>query len=231
MGFSLPRCLLVWLTVSAVAGAASLWAAPDVTAVPRATSFDAYVAAGAGAALIGCGVWAWVVTTVVVACAVRDRERSRTGDRYQPGVPGWARRLVLAACGIALVGAAQSAPAHATPGEIAPMTQRGGDGGPSGLGLPLPDRTTGPLRDESRDPAAAGAVATTVATGALHVVQPGDSLWSIATDLLAPGTSNHDIGALVARLYSTNQALIGNDPDLIQPGHRLRTPLGERPAR
>ncbi|MBU1800773.1 MAG: hypothetical protein KKA97_00715 [Actinobacteria bacterium] len=71
MGFSLPRCLLVWLTVSAVAGAASLWAAPDVTAVPRATSFDAYVAAGAGAALIGCGVWAWVVTTVVVACASR----------------------------------------------------------------------------------------------------------------------------------------------------------------
>jgi len=233
MDFFLPRCLLVWLTVGAVTGAVSLWAARDVTALPHATSIDAYVAAAAGAALIGCAVRAWGVTTVVVTCAVRhrDRSRSRSRDLDQPGVPGWARGLVLAACGIALVGGAQSTPAHATPAEIAPATQPAGDGGPSSLGLPLPDRTTGPLREESRDPAATGAVAAAVATGALLVVRPGDSLWSIATDLLAPGTSNHDIGALVTRLYRTNQALIGDDPDLIQPGHRLRTPLGERPAR
>ncbi|MAS56044.1 LysM peptidoglycan-binding domain-containing protein [Nocardioides sp.] len=231
MNFFLPRCLLVWLTVGSIAAAVARWAAADVTALRDAATFDAYLTAGAGAVLIGCAAWAWGVTTVVVACAVRDRDRSRPRDRTQPGVPGWARRVVLAACGIALVGATQGSPALATPGQIAPVTQRTEDRGPSGLGLPLPDRTTGPLREASRDRAAIGEVAATVATGALHVVRPGESLWSIATDLLAPGTDDQDIGALVARLYRANRTVIGNDPDLIQPGHRLRTPLGERPAR
>jgi hypothetical protein len=69
------------------------------------------------------------------------------------------------------------------------------------------------------DPAEPGALAG----HRIHVVQPGESLWSIATALLPPGAANIEIAAEVHRLWWLNAARIGTgDPDLILVGTRLK---------
>jgi hypothetical protein len=57
----------------------------------------------------------------------------------------------------------------------------------------------------------------------VHVVQPGESLWAIADDLLGPGASPARISREVQRLWSLNEARIGTgDPDLLMVGTELR---------
>jgi resuscitation-promoting factor RpfA len=56
------------------------------------------------------------------------------------------------------------------------------------------------------------------------VVQAGDTLWSIATRALAPGSSATDITAEWHHWYAANRDVIGADPGLIYPGQRLRPP-------
>jgi nucleoid-associated protein YgaU len=61
--------------------------------------------------------------------------------------------------------------------------------------------------------------ATATATGPV-VVQPGDSLWSIAQDRLGAGASPQEVLREVDRLWSLNGL---EDPDLIYAGQHLRT--------
>jgi hypothetical protein len=57
------------------------------------------------------------------------------------------------------------------------------------------------------------------------VVGPGDSLWSIARDLLGPKASNAAVASMVDRLWTLNATAIATgSPDLINPGTRLRLP-------
>jgi LysM domain len=80
-------------------------------------------------------------------------------------------------------------------------------------------------------PITAGAAAVTrpVATqqseetrARFHTVRPGESLWSIAEDLLASDASTTSIAAEVARLWELNRDRIpSGDPDLIEVGQRL----------
>ena len=56
------------------------------------------------------------------------------------------------------------------------------------------------------------------------VVLRGDSLWSIAARHLPPGASPAQIEQSWHRWYATNKTVIGNDPDLIQPGQILLPP-------
>ncbi|SMY03283.1 LysM domain-containing protein [Brevibacterium sp. Mu109] len=51
-----------------------------------------------------------------------------------------------------------------------------------------------------------------------HVVTAGESLWSIAGELIGAGDSQAE---LVADIYADNRDAIGPDPDLIMPGQRL----------
>ena len=54
-------------------------------------------------------------------------------------------------------------------------------------------------------------------------VQPGDSLWSIATRLLAPNAASATIAHEVQRLWALNEERIGTgDPDLLVAGTILR---------
>jgi nucleoid-associated protein YgaU len=56
----------------------------------------------------------------------------------------------------------------------------------------------------------------------VHVVQRGDSLWSIARALLGPDASVAEVAREVDRLWKLNRVRIGTgDPDLILPGTRL----------
>lgn len=55
-------------------------------------------------------------------------------------------------------------------------------------------------------------------------VLPGDSLWSIAEALLAPGAPDARIDASWRALYAANAAAIGPNPSLIRPGDVLSIP-------
>jgi LysM repeat protein len=60
-----------------------------------------------------------------------------------------------------------------------------------------------------------------------YVVQPGDSLWAIATHHLeARGDTptNTRVDQLWRAIWASNRPAIGNDPDLIFPGTRLTIP-------
>ena len=55
------------------------------------------------------------------------------------------------------------------------------------------------------------------------LVQPGDSLWCIASRAL-PGASDAQVDAEWRRWYAANRDVVGTDPDLILPGQLLRPP-------
>jgi nucleoid-associated protein YgaU len=56
------------------------------------------------------------------------------------------------------------------------------------------------------------------------VVAAGDCLWLIAAHRLGPGASDSRIAAEAERWYAANSAVIGPDPDVIQPGQALVAP-------
>jgi nucleoid-associated protein YgaU len=56
------------------------------------------------------------------------------------------------------------------------------------------------------------------------VVRRGDSLWSLAARHLGAGATDAEIAAAWPRWFDANRAVIGDDPDLLRPGQRLRPP-------
>jgi LysM domain len=242
------RCLVVWaagslalgaLTLQMAARASELWASP--TSLDALPLQDALLDLSA-LALVACGVWAWAVLTVTVGEALVLRADAgplpaarRTGARRTPLVPGGARRLVLAACGVALVsGLAQPALAAGSPHALH-HRHPWGLSGLSGLsGLPLPERAVAPDRGHraaSLRPSTAPSVPAPTRT---VVVRPGDSLWSIAARDLPAGTRPAEAVPWIARrwraIYAANRAVIGADPDVLLPGQRLEVPAPSSPS-
>ena len=189
MSAPLTRCLAVEAAVLAVATTLVAWLLP-ITATP-APGFDAALVrlcAATGALAAG---WLAVVATAVTTEAL-------LGGRWRaPGVPGVVRRVLLAACGVA-VAAGLTAPAGVAAGRQAPPQTAASVVASTLAGLPLPDRPHG--------------VAEEVVT-----VRPGDTLWQLAEARLGDG-------ARWTELYAANRAVIGADPDLIRPAQRLRIP-------
>jgi len=221
-----PRCVAVWLLVTAGAALTVLWAAPDLHAEAWAEpGFDRLLPRLAAVALVLCALWAWVVTGIVVGQALAGRP-----DRPVPGVPRRLRALVLVGCGLAVVGTAVPAAAddHAATEHTAVARA---DHEAALDGLPLPDRAVGGL------PAArAPVVAQRAPVGAesrIHVVRPGDTLWDLAAAELPADAASADVTARWHRIHALNRAVIGPDPDLIHPGQQLRMPpppQGEEPS-
>jgi LysM repeat protein len=60
--------------------------------------------------------------------------------------------------------------------------------------------------------------------GGFVVVQPGDTLWSIAARRLGVEASGAAITTAWHAWYAANRSTIGPDPSLIRPGQRLATP-------
>ena len=203
------RCVAVWLTVTALAAAGThlcVMSALDILDQGSHTSPDAavlLVAATVGA--LACP-WVWTVTTSTVLAHLRGHDVRSTG---------LVRRLVLAACGVAVTFTASPVHAHVLDG------------------LPFPDRASNP-----DVPAPATPPATTRPTvvetqhdtpPGVHEVRPGDSLWSIAASH-AGTTDSAAVGALVAALHEANHSVIGTDPDLIHPGQELVLPASTTTA-
>ncbi|GEA79771.1 hypothetical protein CUD01_02150 [Cellulomonas uda] len=59
------------------------------------------------------------------------------------------------------------------------------------------------------------------------VVEAGDSLWSIAAAHLPRGASDAQVAAAWPRWYEANRDVVGDDPDVLQPGQQLTAPATE----
>lgn len=205
------RPYAVWLAVT-VAAAAAAASVPDAW---RATSTDAAPERTVDVLVAGCGTllalalgWLWLVTSVTVVELVAGRE---------PRGGGATRRLVLLACGAAVVA-----------GTALPAQAAGGGGAEVLVGLPLPERPVAPAAARSArataPPVAPGTAATPVARRTdpdTYVVRAGDSLWSIARAHPAPDT---DVESRWRAIWRRNRDVVGDDPDLIHPGQALRLP-------
>jgi len=164
------------------------------------TDFDALLVRGAVVVLALATGWA---VLVVLAVALEARTGGRVQLAERAGCPRRVRAWLLA---VFLVVLGWVAPAHAS-------DTGSGDAGSSTAaaldGLPLPDRVTG-------SPSAL-------------VVRPDDSLWRIARRL-HPHADARALAPVVAALYAANAAVIGPDPDLLQPGQRLLVDRPDTPS-
>lgn len=208
------RCLLVWMSGTCSLGATAylLRGIGRRVEADRASlaslSLDRVLSDIAGGVLLLCLAWVWVVLTAAVAEAWRGVSPARRGAfQSSRGV----RRVVLAACGVALVSGAAS-PAVAT--EAVGHRDRPArlHGAALLSGLPLPERAVASRRAPHRGPER------------VVVVRPGDSLWAIARRELPPGASDAVVTDRWHEIYAANRDVIGPDPDLVRPGQRLLLP-------
>ena len=201
MHASAHRCLAVALAVTTAAAALVGWLAP--VALAPAEGFDGLLVRLCAAVGSLATAWLWAVS---LAAAVEARR-----GRPAVPVPSVVRRVVLAACGVAVV-AGLAAPAGAVGRHDQPQTAVSVVAHAI-AGLPLPDRAEGPAHPRHH-----------TSGGERVTVHAGDSLWSIADQRLGAGDRWPEI-------YALNRAVIGADPDLIQPAQRLRMPVDTQEKR
>ncbi len=153
-----------------------------------------------GASWVLAASLAWLAL-LLLAAVVEQLAAGRLHPLRWVGCPAAWRPAVLVAVSALL--ALPAAPASAGPGW-----------------LPAPERT----RDAPTTGVRAGEARPAAAPAADHlVVRAGDSLWSLARDLL-PRADDGELLALVTRLHAANRDLLRANPDLIHPGQRLRLP-------
>lgn len=171
-----------------------------------------------GAAVAAAVSLGWLVLVLVLGVIEAATDGRVRVLRFSGCPVAWRRRLmcVLVPLLASTVGVGTTTAATAAPaGPDRPWhgTTRTGPGAASLDGLPLPDR-------QPDTP-----VAHTGSPPARHVVvRPGDTLWQLAAGLLPPDADGGAVASLCRRLYSANRKVIGDDPDVIRPGQRLRVP-------
>lgn len=221
--WSKPRSLLVWLSITAGLGCIASLLLPIQISLQG--SFDELLVRLCSWALLACGAWFWAASTAVVVSVLTAP--TGTEPRTVRGVPASVRRLILMLCGAALAGGV-AAPALATPGP-APLHGQDHSGRIVLTGLPFPERAT---KDQPAEHPRQRAAVPADSSPGLRMARParailvheGDSLWSIAADLLPPGASNAEVANAWHALYALNQEVIGPDPDRIESGQRLILP-------
>lgn len=206
----------MWAVVTVGAIAATRAVPSTWSEVGDGATYDRVVALLVAACSTGLALalgWLWVITTTTVTGLLAGRPGPRDGA---------ARRLVLLACGVAVVAGTVT---------VTPALAAGGDGRELLAGLTLPERAVAPLhphRKPQPQPAAQAHSQSDVAAPArpTYVVRPGDSLWSIAHD--HPGDAA-SVDQRWRALWLANRDVVGDDPDLILPGQALRLPTTQDP--
>lgn len=215
----------------------------------RAVAAEQAVVLVASAAGAWACVHVWLLTSLTVVELLRSSTRSDGAPAVDTPTTGVVRRLTLLACGVAVsAGAAlpsyaaepprpeptselavldglpypDRASTQATDGagagrDAEPVEVRHEQAGPAATARTEPrteprtqqPRTQQPRTQQPRSPSAE------------RTVRPGDTLWAIASDL----TGNADATTVARRvheLHRANRSVVGDDPDLILPGQRLR---------
>ena len=157
----------------------------------------------AALALLGCALWMWAATTAVVVDVLRGARTPAPAGLHaasQRAYAGWCW------------------PPAASPSPAVSPSRR----------TPRARTSTGPRPSPvSRSPTAPWRVSAHVRRTVR--VRPGDTLWSLAARDLPVDSPDASIAARWHAIYAANRSLIGPDPDVIEPGLRLRLP-GKDPS-
>ncbi|MCR6491692.1 LysM peptidoglycan-binding domain-containing protein [Cellulomonas sp. P24] len=189
--------------------------------------------------VIGAGVAAWLSVSLMVATAcLVARTAGRSWHRGEQAVQRWAPRVVrrtlvsavAAGVGLGLGGVAQAATLD--PAALDPATVDLGwtvtAASSVASGTPLASLPAGSVSDVSRavvtTPAHEAPAASDGVPVGSHLVRPGDTLWSIAAEHLAPGADDATIARAWPAWFEANASTIGADPNLLHPGQRLQSP-------
>ena len=238
--------LAVSLGGLAPAAAAALASAAGLTArlvsiapgrLAGTTRIDEVVELGVLAAGAAVAWWlaAGLATAAGCAGARALGRRWSAGERFVARhAPAIVRRgLALAAgAGLGLVSGVVPATAQSTdpPADIGWVaTQVVTTPSPTTPPTPTPTPTASPATTPAVTTAAAAATPGTASTAstAQITVRPGDSLWKIAAAHLPAGATAADTAVAWPRLYETNRAVIGANPNVIRPGQVLTLPGGQ----
>lgn len=195
--------------------------APELVRDLRGGSFPDVALAAGSLLLLAIAAWTATIVAAVLTGASSALVAAVT--------PSFARdALLLGVAGVLVV-----APAHAerqapAQGSTSASTQHARH---TVDGLPLPDRpdvtapAPAPAAHRSGPVVAAPEEEQEPATAV--EVRPGDTLWAIAARALPSGASDADIADATRRWYAANRAVIGADPDLIEPRQLLTPPSGK----
>ncbi|MEO6605095.1 MAG: hypothetical protein ABIN55_05735 [Aeromicrobium sp.] len=183
-------------TLAALALASVCLIAPDAaTTTNAATGPNFPQALLAIASLIQLTLASWVLVVIGLA------QIGGTARVVRAITPVVLRRALFVGAAGALAMAPAQADRAVSPAQ-SPAQQHSLDG------LRLPDRP----------------VTATPEASSVVVVEPGDTLWAIAARSLKSDASDAEIAEACSRWYAGNRAVIGDDPDLIQPKQRLNPP-------
>ncbi|MCW2598982.1 MAG: hypothetical protein JWM02_811 [Frankiales bacterium] len=147
---------------------------------------------------------------------VAGRAARRTSERVAPAS---VRALVRVALGATVAASALGAPGAAFADQRPPA----GSYDWPGTTVDATRPTTVAAQPTAR-PAPHTALPGREAVPSSLVVQPGDSLWAIAARHLGSQVSDAQVARAWPRWWAANRAVVGDDPDLIQPGARLVPP-------
>ena len=170
-------------------------------------------------------------TSAKTTRAATARASAATG---RAGVPARSRAKRARAGAIRSgAGTASTAPARATlpspaPGPASPAPRPASPGprpaAPATSPAPAPAPPTAPSRAPSPALPAEGPANERGAEAVTYTVRPGDSLWPIARDHLAPSSSDNEVARKVGELKELNieDRIQSGDPDVIVSGEELR---------
>jgi nucleoid-associated protein YgaU len=193
------------------------------------------VAAAAGTVAVALAGWLLLAVVTSVAAAVLPSGQRPTGTAARLATataPLPVRRTIAALLGATVVGIAAPAagaaagaagpPVAAAASVAAPAADLDPGWSPSRASTPASTSGLSHARRQVDLPAAA-ARRTANADDEI-VVRRGDTLWAVAARYLGSAVTAAEVAAAWPRWYAANRAVIGRDPDHIEPGMRLHPP-------
>lgn len=196
---------------------------------------------GVGVTLLGALVLAWwglSLCSAIAAELLARRGRLNAARRIGAIAPVFMRRAACLALGVNLIAvpsayAGTGAVPSTSHAEQVHTAQKFGSLSPHWVPVetqqvleptwrPTPLPSGGSLMvKESRESRAAADTAQDEV-----IVQPGDSLWTITARHLSVDASDADVAETWPRWYEANRDVIGENPELLQPGQILHPPTG-----
>jgi len=219
--------LLVPATAAAVIG--MQWLTSGLLAAARrgGTTLDEAIGLAAVSGCWLCVGW-FVLAVICSAAAAAPGVLGRTCSAAAEVLAPWTmRRIVAAGLGLTVVtGPAAMASGPDQLGQLAALTSVSSVSSVSPVfpvssvsSVSFVDRTVPTDVSAELPPLDRPADAADVVT-----VRPGDCLWSIAARHLGPHATDADVAAAWPAWFAANRGVIGDDPNLIQPGQQLVAP-------
>jgi LysM repeat protein len=226
---------VLWLSLLAASGLTA-----GIGARLRTVLTDGLAGAGVdrlvetGVLVVGLGLAAWLALSVVVATTCATGRAAgltwRAGEQLVARcAPDLVRRGLVLAVGAGIGLSAATGATAAAPGDLDlgwAATAATATAAPAGVDATSPVAVTAPAVTTTISSDARGSAMPAAPTAHTDtvVVAPGDTLWHIAQRALGDDAGAADIASAWPAWYANNAEVIGDDPDLLQPGQVLHAP-------